>query len=309
MKLQHGGWLLALCLCAGCATDASQRWSSFEEVTSHEPGTELRALRSEHYELFTSIPEPKRRVELVTALETAFDSYCRYLNVTPEPRPQRMECYVFRTAAEWMKFTVSETGEMAPTYLQTRRGGYTFGKFFASHDAGAQDTLTVAAHEGLHLFITSHFKARPPPFVEEGIACCFESVRRGEKGISINVGENGSRNRRLALAVDEKKLQPLRKLLSMHAGEVIDLDVLQVETFYAQAWAFVRFLNEGEGGAYRPIFLKMIADAQAGRLSSEDLSDNPAMMERYLGVSLDIIQPQYERFVVSLAHQARLSRE
>jgi hypothetical protein len=273
-------------------------------VTSHEPASRLRVLRSDRYELYTSIQDPQRRLELMTTLEEAFKAYCQYTEYTPPRDAPRMECYVFQTGAEWMKFTVAQTGEMAPVYLQTRRGGYTFGKLFASRDAGAQDTLTVAAHEGLHLFIATHFTARPPPFVEEGLACCFESVHRGESGITINAGDNVARQRRLALAVDEKSLQPLRKLLAMHAGQVVDLNVIEVETFYAQAWAFVRFLMEGEGGRYRPALLRLIADAQAGRLSSDQLPDNPALVERYLGAKLETVQPEYDRFVQTLAGNA-----
>jgi hypothetical protein len=309
MKIQQGGWaaLASVGLALGCASESAPRWAKFVEVESHESGSELRALRSDRFEVYTSIQDSKRRVELVTALEAAFSAYCDFTGYTPPRDAPRMECYVFQTGAEWVKFTLAETGEMAPVYLQTRRGGYTFGKLFASRDAGVQDTLTVASHEGLHLFIATHFTARPPPFLEEGLACCFESVRRSDHRITINVGENYARQRRLALAVQEKKLQPLRKLLAMHAGQVVGLNVLEVETFYSQAWAFVRFLMEGEGGKYKPALLRLIADAQAGRLSSDELPDNPAMMERYLGTKLEALQPEYDRFVQSLAGKARLN--
>lgn len=316
MKIQHGRWLLAaaVLLSAGCASEPSHRWAKFTEVTTHQAtsrqqgASQLRVLQSDRYELYTSIIDPQRRLELITTLEKAFSAYCDFTGYTPPRDAPRMECYVFQTGAEWAKFTVAQTGALAPVYLQTQRGGYTYGKLFASRDAGVQDTLTVASHEGLHLFIATHFTARPPPFVEEGMACCFESVQRRDDGISIAVGENFARQRRLALALEENRLQPLRKLLAMHAGQVVGLDVLEVETFYSQAWAFIRFLTEGEGGKYRPALLRLIADAQAGRLSSDDLPDNPAMMERYLGTKLEVLQPEYERYVKSLAGKARVFR-
>lgn len=304
MKIQHALPLLLALLATGCASTPTKQWAHFAEEPG--PASTLRTLRSDHFELNTSLNDASRRRELITALEESYDAYCAFLEYVPPASAPRMQAYVFATAQEWARFTVQQTGEMSGVYLQTRRGGYTVGKLFVSRDAGANDTLTVAAHEGLHLFIATHFAARPPPFVEEGLACCFESVHRRDNGISIAVGENGARQRRLALAVDEKKLRPLKKLLSMHAGQVVHLTILDVETFYAQAWAFVRFLREGEGGKYRPAFMRLIADAQAGRLSSDDLADNPAMLERYLGEKLDTIQPAYDRFVESLAQKARI---
>ena len=42
---------------------------------------------------------------------------------------------------------------------------------------GDLGTYSVAAHEGLHQFLARHFKSRPPPFLEEGMACMFEDVK------------------------------------------------------------------------------------------------------------------------------------
>ncbi len=308
MKIQHArAWMGVMGgLLLGCSARPATHWTRFTETPSTQPA--MVDIASDHYELHTSLLDPHRRRELITTLEQSYAAYCDYLGVTPAAGAPKMKCYVFATAREWAEFTLTQTGEMSSVYLQTRRGGYTVGKLFASRDAGAGDTLTVAAHEGLHLFIATHFIARPPPFLEEGIACCFESVRRDENRVSIDVGQNGARQRRLALAVDEKKLLPLRQLLAMHAGQIVGLNVIEVETFYAQAWAFARFLREGEAGRYRPALLKLISDAAAGRLSSDDLADDPAMLERYLDVKLDIIQPQYEQFVVSLAGKAAIHR-
>lgn len=310
MKIQHGGWAaLALAMLIGCtAPERRPRGIRYMDVTPTTAPAGFYVLRTDHFELNTTLYDPQRREELLHTLETAFAEYESLLGVKAKADAPPMNCFVFARGDEWHRFTVKTTGSLAPVYLQTRRGGYTYGKLFVSRDAGEQDTLTVAAHEGLHLFIASHFIARPPPFIEEGLACCFESVRRGEKRVSINVPESPARLRRLALAYDQKQLRPLRQLLAMHAGQVVSLNILEVETFYGQAWAFVRFLREAEGGKYRASFDRMIADAQAGRLSSDDLSDNPAMVERYLDASLDRMQPEYDRFVAMLAKKSGVLR-
>ena len=50
----------------------------------------------------------------------------------------------------------------------------------------------------------------------------------------------------------------------MHAGHVVQAPRERINAFYAQSWAFARFLNEAEGGRYRPMFRKLLADAAAG---------------------------------------------
>ena len=113
---------------------------------------------------------------LATVMEGALAQYQRFTpGVRLSTRP--MECYVFAQRGEWAKFTKDRTGADAAVYLQINRGGYTVRDWYVAYFIGDMGTYSVAAHEGWHQFIARHFKSRPPPFLEEGLACMFEEVR------------------------------------------------------------------------------------------------------------------------------------
>src|SRR3712207_9034857 len=65
-------------------------------------------------------------------------------------------------------------------------------------------------------------------------------------------------------------LIPLSQLCSMHAGQVVNTTPGRIEGFYAQSWAFARFLWEADGARYRPALQKMLAelDRKSTRLNS-----------------------------------------
>src|SRR5205823_6341834 len=73
-------------------------------------------------------------------------------------------------------------------------------------------------------------------------------------------------NRTLGLrnSIEDRKLFPLEKLVTMHAGDVVQLPGDKIEAFYAQDWAFARFLWEYNNGVYRPSFRKLLADTATG---------------------------------------------
>jgi hypothetical protein len=50
----------------------------------------------------------------------------------------------------------------------------------------------------------------------------------------------------------------------MHAGDVVRLPGTRIEAFYSQNWAFARFLWEGNNGAYRSSFRRMLSDIAQG---------------------------------------------
>jgi hypothetical protein len=81
-----------------------------------------------------------------------------------------------------------------------------------------------------------------------------------------------------------------------------------VETFYAQNWAFARFLWDAEDGRYRPALRQLLADAAAGQLYRDGISRDPGstewdpasagpLLERYLGMPLPAIEHAFRAYV------------
>lgn len=288
-------------LLSGCAADRPAKRENYSLIAEGPPGSSVRLYRSSHHLLYTTLDEPTRIAGIISTLEAAYDECVAITGVRPSADAVPQSVFVFAHRSEWEAFTRARAGAAAGTYLQLDRGGYTLGRACAVRDQGEHDTLTVLAHEELHLFVATHFQARPPPFIEEGLATLLERVREDGGRASIDLENNASRANRLAVVIGTKESMPLRQLLAMHAGNVIGLSGQDVDAFYAQAWAFARFLREGESGKYRPALLAMLNDSAGGALSSASLRDNPQLVERYLGVSVDQVQGEYDRFARRLS--------
>ena len=224
-----------------------------------------------------------------------------------------LQCYLFKDRPEWAVFTKSRTGSAANIYLQIGRGGYTVGDWYVAYFVGDVGTYSVAAHEGWHQFVARHFKTRPPPFLEEGLACLFEEVQwRGRRLPSWDLAQNNGRRNGLRDALENHTMIPLDRLVTMHAGMVVDRPHEEVEGFYAQNWAFARFLWDAEDGRYRPALQKLLADAAAGELFSDGgvkASDDAAwqpknvkpMLEHYLGMPLADVEAAYLKYAKKTA--------
>ncbi|HLL90355.1 MAG TPA: hypothetical protein VK324_13735, partial [Tepidisphaeraceae bacterium] len=154
-------------------------------------------------------------------------------------------------------------------------------------------------------------KAQLPFFLEEGIACLFEDVDWDGRLPRWDLSSNGTRLAGLRTAVEDRKLFPLSQLIRMHAGEVVRRPGERLGAFYAQNWAFARFLWDGEGGRYRPALLALTADAVAGSIRTRagplpatgpwDPHASRPILEHYLNLPLDDIEKRYAAYVARLA--------
>jgi hypothetical protein len=295
-------------VCAGCAHRAVPTFP-YTLVRTAEP---TRVYESEHFRLHTTIQDSSRAGPMIQTLEASLRAYQQVTGVVPRQGVEKMGVCVFQHREQWQAFTTARTGHAAPIYLQLDRGGYTFDRFCAVRDQGEYDTLTVLAHEGLHLFISAHFAERPPPFVEEGLAVMFESVHRHESvhqhasAASIHVGKNNVRAKVLARAqTADEPLTRLRTLLTMHAGNVVGSSERTVDLFYAQAWALARYLlDPATPAARREGFERLMRDAASGALSSRQLDEGPELLERYLGEKLETIEVDYLDYCQRLARRS-----
>ena len=276
-----------------------------------EPGCKV---VSPHYVIYSTISDREILVRFGQLMEGAMDAYQSLASGVPAS-DQPLECYLFETRGQWAAFTRQHTGEDAAVYLRVNRGGYTVGDWFVAYWIGDGATFSVAAHEGWHQFVARHFRGRLPPFLEEGMACLFEEVQ-WENGLPRwDLSKNEPRLEALRAAVDGDCMYPLAQLVRMHAGQVVGKPSSRIEAFYAQSWAFARFLNDGEGGRYRPALRRMFADAARGALYDDSFQQvsraplwNPStarpMLEHYLGMGLPAIEQAYVNYVRGLLAQS-----
>lgn len=318
------GLLLAMTIAAasaGCARETPGRWSGPPRSAKinaqawqvvDRPG---RVLRTQHYNIYTTISDRQQALLLGQLMEGAC---AQYLGLVPSVLPSLspMACYVFADRRQWADFTARRTGADSAIYLKIPRGGYTIDDWFAAYDLGGRATLSVAAHEGWHQFVARHFEGRLPPFLEEGIACMFETVRIDEGLPRWNLSHNPQRTYGLRRAVDGGYLWPLEALITMDAGDVVDAPRARIDAFYAQSWAFARFLREAEDGRYRPMFQALLDDTAAGtvedptgtlKVATRTWAPSAArpILEHYLQQDLAQIERAYLAFVQEITGSRR----
>lgn len=270
-------------------------------------------IRSPHYLVSTTLDDEQYSQRIAQLMESALGQY-RLLapGVTPGGRP--MQCYLFATRMQWARFTAQSTGEDAQVYLQIVRGGYTVRDIAVAYDMGERPTYSVLAHEGWHQFVGRHFRGRLPPFLEEGIACMFEDVQWEYGPPTWDWSANYRRAFRLRNCIDDGTLYPLEKLITLHAGEVINDSPQHIEAFYAQSWGFALFLWNAEGGRYRPALQKLLNDTAAGtvadRTHSHQRLANPwrpdavkGILENYLAMPLGEIESAYLKYIRQLTRK------
>jgi hypothetical protein len=230
---------------------------------------------------------------------------------TPQ-NTEPMKCYVFSKRKEWDAFTRENTGARANVYLQITRGGYTIGDWFVAYYIGQAATCSVTAHEGWHQYVSRHFKGHLPPFLEEGTATLFEDVRFVNDLPRWDLSINPNRVQKLRHTIERRKLWPLEKLITMHAGDIVNLPGDRIEAFYSQNWAFARFLWDGDGGAYRAAFQKLFDETAAGTVHDPNSTDPAAranwspqnvkpLLEHYLKMDLATIDRHYQAYIRDVA--------
>ena len=297
---RHGGW-------TGPSAASPVKTSKWEYNDS--PGI---VLDTAHYQIHTTIDDQDVLKRLPQVLEGAYAQYQNFAVTAPSSKP--LKCYVFGKRSEWADFTSRNTGNDAGIYLQITRGGYCIGDWFVSYYVGDNASYSVAAHEGWHQYVARHFKGRLPPFLEEGTACMFEYVRFPGNLPRWDLSLNPNRTQGIRNAIENRVLFPLEKLVRMHAGDVVHLPGDKIEAFYAQNWAFARFLWDYKEGTYRPAFKKLLADTAAGNVYDPTGTLHRAngawaptsvkpMLEHYLGKPLSQIEREYDDFIHHIAYK------
>jgi hypothetical protein len=319
MQTKSVALLIALAFFAtGCMTPQQAQFHgpSAPAAVHTEPwtyGTDQGVLvHTDHYDIYTTISDPDVRRRIADVMEGALGEYQRIAPGVPlSSRP--MQCFVFGNRQEWTEFTVRHTGGAAAIYLSIGRGGYTVGDWYAGYYLGSTAaTVSLAAHEGWHQFASRNFKGRLPPFLEEGIATMFEDLRWENDLPQWNLTLNRSRLQSLRDAVEGNYVFSLSELSQKHAGNVVAGSSNKTQAFYGQSWAFAAFLWGAEDAKYRPALRRLLSDVADGTVydptgahQNSQLPWNPAgvkpMLEHYLGMNLDQIDAEYQKYIRKVA--------
>jgi hypothetical protein len=301
--------LCALLGIAGCAqTPPPVTFTLVPWSYEGDPGL---LLHTAHYDIYTTIKEDELRTHICDVMEGALAQYQRLAPGVPlGVKP--MDCYIFATRGEWEDFTRRQTGIAARIYLQINRGGYTLRDKYVAYNVGEAATLSVAAHEGWHLFSATHFKGRLPPFLEEGCATLFEDFEWQDGQPTWKLTRNRSRLQALRRAVQGNYLYPLDQLSLKHAGNVVNESGNHIDAFYAGSWAFATFLWAAQDAKYRPAMRAMMSDVAdgtvfdpTGSMKNSHFPWNPAgvqpMLEHYLGMNMQAIDAEYQKYIRKIA--------
>lgn len=287
------------------------------EVLSREPWryttAEGEIIRTTNYRVYTTTQDKVIRVRLASFLEHALGHYRSA--ITPLPGPEaKLDTYLMNNRPQWERLTKQLMGHQAEGLLKIPRGGYASRGVGVFYDIGLFDTLAIAGHEGWHQFTQKTFKEPLPVWLEEGLATYMEGHRWEQNTPVFRPWANVQRFDQLRKAENAGQLLPLEDLLGSRPQDFLDFTDDRVLTFYAQLWALIHFLNEGENRKYATSLREAVLDASEGRLSKTIAArlgeraggsplaarTGPALFLAYFSTDLDAASSEYARFIENL---------
>ncbi len=277
------------------------------------PGT---LTRTRSYRLFSTETDAALMGTMPAFLERALDTYTTVLG--PLPRPTlKLDTFLMADRAQWEKLTRQVMGDAAAPYLRIQRGGFSSGGRALLFTIGPRDTLAIAGHEGWHQYSQRTFKSELPVWLEEGIAVYMEGFIADPADPSLPVfagWANAERFEQLVSAAKDWQLLSLPKLLDMPPQNLLSTSTEGALTYYAQVWALVHFLKEGENGKYRESLSRALSDAAAGHIRSaidrrfgEGTSKlltrerrGPELFQTYFNADLTAAAREYDAFLTEI---------
>lgn len=229
-------------------------------------GYEGKIIRTRHYRIYTTERDRILRDRLAGFAEHALAHYRTALARLPAP-PQRLDTYLMDNRPQWTDLTKRLMGRESEQLGLIQRGGFASRGIGVYYDLGLYDTLAIAAHEGWHQYTQRTFKDRLPAWLEEGVATYMEGHRWMRATPVFRAWSNMERYEALVKAAREGELMTLEELLAAQPAEVLARLDDSILTYYAQLWALIHFLNEGEGGRYAPALAGVLIDASEGTMS------------------------------------------
>ena len=221
-------------------------------------------IRTPHYRIYTTETSPALRDRLPEFLERALAHYRTALGSLPGPTI-RLDTYLMDTRPQWVALSKRLIGSNEGPHDMIGRGGYARRGIGVFYDIGLYDTLAIAAHEGWHQYTQRTFKDPLPVWLEEGLATYMEGHKWDGDRAVFTPWANVERFDRLREAHASGALIPFPTLLESTPQEFAQRGDGSELTYYAQVWALVHFLHEGEGKRHRAGLRSLLSDAARGR--------------------------------------------
>lgn len=265
---------------AGCSTTPlspitfdTQKWT--------DGGFAGRQISTRHFDIYSTLRDEKFESALPGFLEGAHDAYEKLLP-SPPGRNERLVLYVFGLRSEWETFTERRFPVRYPIYRRIRNGGFSEGNVSVLFCQNRGSALATIAHEGFHQYASSRFTQVLPAWLNEGLACGFESADSFGIRPRFDPSNNHFRINSLREGIQQDDLMSLAEIVETDAGRMLGGKSLRnTDAYYAQVWALITFLRDGSGGRYRADLdrlLEEIANDTLGKRLSADslLSGGPA---------------------------------
>lgn len=293
------------------------------EPWSFESG-EGKVIVTPSYRIMTTATRQGMLDRMPRFMELALIQYTS--SITPLPRPTRpMETFLMGTRGQWARMTQRVMGDEADVYLRIQRGGFSSRGRALLYDIGPRDTFAIAAHEGWHQYTQSVFKNSLSIALEEGLASYMEGFRWTGPEYdrpTFMPWANLERFDQLRQAKSRGRLIPLGRLMVASPQQLMQGDVNDALDYYAQTWALVLFLMEGEDGVYRGALKQMLSDAAEGTLlpriqrqyggraaqSFAARRRGVDLLALYTGKSAEELDGPYQAFIAQIAQPGARSR-
>lgn len=303
---------LLLPLVVGCSAGQYKPEIEAQREDWDYRGAKGTKLISPHYVIQTTCKSKPFVDALPTFLEACWDAYAELLPATSTPE-QPLETYLFQTRWQWERFTEQFAGARASVYKKIRSGGYSERGVTVSHYGSRRGTLSILAHEGLHQYLDATHGKPIPAWINEGLACYFESFDLGMDNRPIFVPENNTiRTPALREAFSRGRMQPLEAILATDAGQEIHKQSRDVLSYYAQSWSIVVFLlRDDRDNQYRAGFRELLnelgsesmerrARAYMAADTGGQMSHGEAIFRAYVTDDLEAFAAHYDAYLPKL---------
>lgn len=211
---------------------------------------EPRTLDTRHYRIHTDLDAELTR-DLAGRMDAMYDEYTRRLSAFKPPADvPPLEVHLFRTQADYLKFTGEQLHNTGGVYIARRN------LLAAFLDGQGRDGLRrTLQHEAFHQFAFNVISPNLPVWLNEGMAQLFEEAIWD--GNSFWLGNVPPRRvRQLKNDLAKKRLIDFDKLLTMsHEQWAANLgaDGELGATQYNQCWAMVHFLTFAPDDKSQPL--------------------------------------------------------
>ena len=272
-------------------------------------GVKGQLIETPNWEIYTTIDNERFLEFLPNFYEAALEHYRTVFGELPPP-PHPMATYLFGDRRQWKNKTRMMLPEKAESFEGLGRGGFTTQGIAVLYDIDGygwfRDTLALGAHEGWHQYAQSTFKDQLPPWLDEGIATTMEGFSMRRRRLELRNDANRERWSRLRECIRQDRMLSLEELLSAHPELFLQQGKRSLLDYYAQVWAFTRYLEEGNDGQYRDLVGAVLLLAASGDLyrqllRSDRLTDDARhRIEEEADTGMALLEVFIESDVVSL---------